>query len=214
MLPPAAIRGLLVGATRALIPARSIIRPEADDTAHLDLVVSGLIRVHVSAADGRTMTVRYCRSGAILGAATLYTRAGRTFGIQAVADSELLSLRPDVVRSVADRDLDVARALLHETSERVMSFVAELSGQAFSRVSERIARHLLDLASDDGRPDMLVAAISQQQLADAVGTAREVVVRTLRELRDEKIVETGRDGVRIRDPERLAVRSGGWNQSS
>lgn len=216
-LSPAAMERLLVGATTRVIPARSTIRREADDAAHLDLVVSGLIRVHVSAADGRTMTVRYCRSGAILGAATLYAGVGGAFGIQAVAESRLLVLRPDAVRSVADRDLDVARALLRETSERVMSFVDELSGQAFSRVSERIARHLLDLASDDTRPGTLVAEISQQQLADAVGTAREVVVRTLRELREDGIVETGRAGVRIRDPERLAARGtrgSGWNQSS
>lgn len=207
------VRRLLVGATTRLIPARATIRPEADDAAHLDLVVTGLIRVHVSAADGRTMTVRYCRSGAIFGAATLYARPGGVFGIQALADSRLLVLRPDVVRPLADRDLTLAHALLQETSERVMSFVEELSGQAFSRVPERIARHLLDLASDDTRPGMLVAEISQQQLADAVGTAREVVVRTLRELREEGIVETGRDGVRIRDPERLAARGSGWNQS-
>jgi len=159
------------------------------------------------------MTVRYCRSGAIFGAATLYAALDSGFGIQAIAESRLLVLHPDVVRSLADRDLTVSLALLHETSERVMSFVDELSGQAFSRVPERIARHLLDLASDD-QGAMLVARISQQQLADAVGTAREVVVRTLRELRDEGIVETGRGGVRIRDPERLAARVSDWNQSS
>ena len=50
-LSPAVVRQLLVGATTRLIPAHAIIRPEADGTAHLDLVVSGLIRVHVSAAD-------------------------------------------------------------------------------------------------------------------------------------------------------------------
>jgi CRP/FNR family transcriptional regulator, cyclic AMP receptor protein len=96
-----------------------------------------------------------------------------------------------------------------------MSFVAELSGQAFSSVSQRIARHLLDLASDQRGPHLLVAAISQQDLADAVGTAREVVVRILRDLRAQGVVETRREGILIRDPERLASLSGaGWNESS
>lgn len=51
-------------------------------------------------------------------------------------------------------------------------------------------------------PD-LVARISQQEVADAVGTVREVVVRVLRDLREEGAVRTGRDGITIRDPERL-----------
>ncbi len=213
--PPAVIRELTAGATRRHIAAHSVVHHEAEDAPHLELVISGLLRVHVSNASGRTMTVRYCRAGSLLGVATLYTSIRPTFGIQALADTELLSLRPGVVRSLADRDLDLARALLTETSRRVMSFVAELSGQAFSSVSQRIARHLLDLASDQRGPDLLLVAISQQDLADAVGSVREVVVRVLRDLRAQGVVETGRAGILIRDPEQLVRLSGaGWNESS
>jgi CRP/FNR family transcriptional regulator len=194
---------------------RSTIRHEGEDPPHLELVLAGLIRVQVSAADGRTMTVRYCRAGALLGVATLYAKVSRPFGIQALSDSELLSLRPAIVRGLADRDPQVAQALLTETSERVMSFIAEFSGHAFANVRQRIARHLLDLASDHQRPDELLAPISQQELADAVGTVREVVVPVLRELREGGMVQTGRDGIVICDPERLSdIGSTSWNESS
>ena len=183
--------------------------------SHFELVLAGLVRVQVSAADGRTMTVRYCRPGALLGAATLYAEISRPFDIQALSDSELLSFSPTIVRGLADRDPRVARALLTETSERVLSFVAEFSGHAFANVRQRIARHLLDLASDLQGRNELLAPISQQELADAVGTAREVVVRILRELREEGTVQTGRDGIVIRDPERLSrIGSPSWNESS
>ena len=150
-----------------------------------------------------------------MGVATLYAEVSRPFSIQALSDSEVLSFRPVIVRGWADRDPQVARALLTETSDRVMSFVAEFSGHAFATVRQRIARHLLDLASDYQRSDELLAPISQQELADAVGTAREVVVRLLRELREEGAVRTGRDGIVIRDPERLSrFGSPSWNESS
>jgi CRP/FNR family transcriptional regulator len=42
-------------------------------------------------------------------------------------------------------------------------------------------------------------------LAGAVGTAREVVVRTLRELRRDRLVETRRGGITVLEPERLLV---------
>jgi CRP/FNR family transcriptional regulator len=213
-LPQEVIAELTSGAKRLHIPARSTFHHAGEDSPHLELVLAGLIRVQVSAADGRTLTVRYCRAGALLGVATLYAEVSRPFGIQALSGSELLSLRPVTVREWADRDPRVARALLTEASERVMSFVAEFSGHAFANVRQRIARHLLDLASDHQRPNQLLAPISQQELADAVGTVREVVVRVLRELREEEVVRTGRDGIEIRDPERLSnIGLTSWNES-
>lgn len=214
-LPHDLIAELTSGANRLHISARTTFHLEGEDSPHLELVLAGLVRVQVSAADGRTMTLRYGRAGALLGVATLYAEVSRPFGIQALSDSELLSLRPEIVRGWADRDPLVARALLTETSERVMSFVAEFSGHAFANVRQRIARHLLDLASDQRRPDELLAPISQQELADAVGTVREVIVRVLRELREEGVVRTGRDGIVIRDPERLSsIGLPSWNESS
>ena len=214
-LPQEVIADLSARARRLRIPARSTIHHEGEAAPHLELVLAGLVRVQVAAADGRTMTVRYARPGALLGVATLYAPIARPFAIQALSDSELLSFRPPVVRACADRDPRVAQALLAETSERVMSFVTEFSGHAFANVRQHIARHLLDLASDQQRPGVLVAPISQQELADAVGTVREVVVRVLRELREEGVVQTGRDGIVIRDPERLSdLGSPTWNESS
>jgi CRP/FNR family transcriptional regulator, cyclic AMP receptor protein len=214
-LPPELIGSLIAEARRVHIPAGATIHREGETEPHLELVVRGLVRVHVSAPDGRMMTVRYCRRGALIGTPTLYAVGmERPFGIQALSDSELLRLRPAILRSLADQDLRVARALLGETSERVLSFVAELSGNAFATVRQRLARHLLDLASERQRGPELIAPLTQQELADAIGTVREVVVRVLRELREEGVVRTGRHGIRIHDPERLfgaAVPWGGTN---
>jgi CRP/FNR family transcriptional regulator len=64
-----------------------------------------------------------------------------------------------------------------------------------------VAAALLDLASARQRPrGPLVARVSQQELADAVGSVREVVARALRELRLAGLVATGPDSVLIVDP--------------
>jgi CRP/FNR family transcriptional regulator, cyclic AMP receptor protein len=202
-LPMERVGTLLAGARQVTIPAGSTIHEEGERAPHLELVVAGLVRVHVTAPDGRTLTVRYCRPGALIGAATLYAEVSRPFAVQALIESRLLRLRPDVVRRAADRDPRVAAALLVETSERVVAFIAELSDYAFTTVRQRVARHLLNLASDQQQGAELVARISQQDIADAVGSVREVIVRVLRELREAGVVETGRHGIVIRDAARL-----------
>jgi CRP/FNR family cyclic AMP-dependent transcriptional regulator len=133
-LPQELIAKLTAGAARLHIPARSTFHHEGGDAPHLDLVLAGLVRVQVSASDGRTLTVRYCRPGALLGVATLYAMVSRPFDIQALSDSELLSLRPEIVRGWADRDPQVARALLVETSERVLTVVAEFGELRYERL--------------------------------------------------------------------------------
>lgn len=203
-LPAETLAALAVDASRLHIPSGSTIHRVGDTAAHLELVVSGMLRVHVSAPDGRTMTVRYCRPGSLIGVVSLFASPfSLPATIQAVTDTDLLAFRPSLVQRAADRDARVARALLDELSERVLSFIVEIPGSAFATVRERVARHLLDLASGGRSGSQLVAAIGQQDLADAVGSVREVVVRTLRELRQAGLLETRRDGIVLLDPERL-----------
>lgn len=170
----------------------------------------------MGAPDGRTLTVRYCRTGALIGVLSLYAEPFvMPVTTQAVADSELVEIRPAVVRRLADRDIRVARALLLELSERAAAFASEIGGSAFSSIRQRIARHLLDLATHRQRGSELIAQVSQQELADAVGTVREVVVRTLREFRHDGILETRRGEIRIVTPDRLLAEAypqpGNWN---
>jgi CRP-like cAMP-binding protein len=65
-------------------------------------------------------------------------------------------------------------------------------------------RHLLDLAADRQTGSVLMARVSQQALADAAGTAREVVARTLTDLRRARLVQTARDGILLLDPDGLS----------
>jgi CRP/FNR family transcriptional regulator, cyclic AMP receptor protein len=159
--------------------------------------------------------VRYARPGALIGAVSLFARPfTMPAATQALVDAELLRLSPAVVRRAVARDTRVAQAFLSELSERVLSSIDEIPGNTFATVRQRVARHLLDLAAERG-PGREVGAeivvpVSQQELADAVGTVREVVVRVLRELRQDGVVRTERDHIVILDPARL-VPGQGWN---
>ena len=221
-LSPELVRGLLVGAVTVPVPAGCSLRREAQPGPHLELVLSGLLRVYLRAPDGRTLTVRYCRHGSIVGAVSLFVQDySMPGGIEALVASSVLVLRPDVAIGLAQREPSVAKALMVELSDRVVSFVGEIGGSLFATVRQRIARHLLDLATGSQEGSELIAVVSQQSLADAVGSVREVVVRILRDLRREGIVETRRGLIIVRSPERLLAESwhedvrslGQWNMS-
>jgi CRP/FNR family transcriptional regulator, cyclic AMP receptor protein len=221
-LPGEVVDELMEGAGRVRIAAGSVTHREGEDAPHLELVIAGVVRVFVTAPDGRTMTIRYCRPGALIGAVSLFaTGFAMPATTQALVDAELLRLSPTAARRAAAHDVRVAQAFLSELSERVLSFIWEIPGSAFATVRQRVARHLLDMASERvpepasthrSRSELTVR-VSQRELAEAVGTAREVVVRVLRELRQDGVVRTGRDQIVIADPDRL-IQESGWNPGS
>ena len=65
-LPDEVVGTLLTGAVRVRVDQGSVLHWEGDTNSHLYLVVRGIVRVFVTGPDGRTMTVRYCRPGALL----------------------------------------------------------------------------------------------------------------------------------------------------
>ena len=111
-------------------------------------------------------------------------------------------------REVAQADARVAWAVAEEVTRRLDAVLAAFAGTAFGSVRQRVARHLLDLAAPRWRGAVLLAPVSQQELADAAGTVREVVARALRELRDAGLVETTKRGVLLRDPAGLHRQAG------
>src|SRR5216683_6934213 len=94
----------------------------------------------------------------------------------------------------------VCWAIAEELNRRLYDTLEQTAINAFGSVRQRVAAHLLDLASAQLHPrGRLVARVSQQEVADAVGSVREVVARVLRDFRVAGIVATSSDGVLILD---------------
>lgn len=200
-LPETTRNRLLSGSLLLDVPAGSIVYREAD-AARVGLVVGGLVRIFLTAVDGRQITVRYARRGAVIGAPTA-VGGPVDVSAQALTDTALLMLNVEVIRSEASHDAALAWALAQEVTRRLYEVLEAFGGNVFGSVRARVARHLLDLAAAAQDGTTLIAPVGQQAMADSVGSAREVVTRTLRDLRAAGLVETTRNGIRLLDPDRL-----------
>lgn len=204
-LPPGAAERLLGEAIRINVPAGSIVYRD-EESARLLVVVTGLLRIFVSSSDGRQVTVRYVRSGDVAGLA-LVVGGPAPESIQAMTSSLLVALRTATLREMLAADPGVARACAEELGRQVHELLLDVAEQAFLPVRERLARELLRLAAR-GPGRHLVVTASQQELADAIGSVREVVTRTLHQLQEEQLVRVARDGIRLLDPLRLSESAG------
>ena len=181
----------------------------AGDDPRAALVVRGLIRVFLSSPEGRQVTVRYARPGDALGIASVVGGPAAT-NVRTVEPSSVFRISAHVLTAAARQDPRVSWGIAEELNRRLYDVLEQTAVNAFGSVRQRVAVHLLDLASDAQLPHgRLEVLVSQQDLADAAGSVREVVARALRDLRIEGIVATKADRVLILDPARLHQLSGG-----
>jgi CRP/FNR family transcriptional regulator len=202
-LPPETIDRLTTGGRISTFPDGFTVYSEADAAA-VAVIVRGLIRVYMHAGDGRQVTVRYVRPGELLGVPALVGGPAPVF-VQAITAGAAFFFDAARVRAIARSDPAIAWSFAEESVHRLYDVLEELAGNAFASVRQRVARHLLDLAASrpatDGR---LVALVSQQDLANSVGSVREVVARVLGELRADRIISTSTGRIVILEPVRLS----------
>jgi CRP/FNR family transcriptional regulator, cyclic AMP receptor protein len=188
-LPPDQARRLLDGAIRMDVPAGAIVYREADP-ARCFVVVEGLFRSFLSSPDGRQVTFRYGRRGDSLALASVIGES-LPLTIQAMTPSSLLAIRTEALREMVANDPEVARACAEELTRQLNEALDGAARNAFHTVRQRLARQLLDLAESDGHG--MSARVSHQELADAIASSREVVSRTLHEMRADSLLETTHD---------------------
>ena len=201
-LPPDVVARLRSEGERADYPAGTTIY-RAGSAPRAMLVVRGLIRIYMTSPEGRQVTVRYARAGDVLGIAVLVGGPANV-SAQALPALSLFRISSRTLTGAAHRDARVAWAMAEELNRRLYETLQQAAVNAFGTVPQRVAAHLLDLASAQLHPrGRLVARVSQQELADAVGSVREVVARVLRDFRVAGIVATSSDSVLILDAARL-----------
>jgi CRP/FNR family transcriptional regulator len=200
-LPDDTRRRILEGAIRLDVPAGSVIYRDAD-APQVALVTEGLIRVYLTSDDARQLTVRYARPGDLLGIPTVIGGPVEVSS-QALTDARLLVLNHANLRTWATGDARLSWALAEEVTRRLYDVLEAFSGSAFGTVRQRLARHLLDIAAEHQTGADLVVRLSGQALADSVGTAREVVSRTLHDFRSAGLVRSDADGIVILHPDLL-----------
>jgi CRP-like cAMP-binding protein len=221
-LPGTSAERLLQGARAARLKAGEVFYRGAchEDTVMVALVVEGLLRLYARAGDGRQVTLRYAPAGAVIGTAPVLVGGpgapgdrsperwrllgGDALHGETLRDSVILKLVPSRVYAAVKHDADVARALAFDLAERLTEVRQGLLTELFLPVRSRVAAHLLYLAERDGC--WMVVRTSHQRIAASIGSAREVVSRTLKQMERQGLVDRvgGSNGLlRLIDPAAL-----------
>lgn len=167
---------------------------------YVPIVLKGSLKVTREDDSGREILLYFIRPGESCIMTLFAVRQNHPSLVRAVVDEpvELLLVPVETIH----RDLENHRDWLNFTfalfQQRYEELLQMINDIAFARVDDRLI-DLLRMRSKMQQNREI--AVTHQQLADELGTAREVVTRLLKKLELEGVIETGRGKVRLRGDE-------------
>ena len=168
-------------------PKNSVILFEDDPGDALYVVGKGQVKVVLIGEDGREVILSVLGEGEFFGEMALIDDEPRSAHVIAMEDSMLLVLRREDFQGILEHSAGIALALLRELSRRLR------------RVDEKVGSLvLLDLADEtDGQ--RITRRLTHHTIAQMIGSSRETVSRTMRELVDKGMIDVSRKDIVIRD---------------
>jgi CRP-like cAMP-binding protein len=190
------------------VRGQQILAPD-DPPDRIHIIKKGRVRVYRLSPDGKQLTLDIYEKGTILGDMGLLgqDRLPEAYA-EAIDDGVICTISPDELRRLIERHPIVGVNVIRHLSRRLQSAERELEAMAYQRVDQRLARKLLDLGQRFGvvteRGTLIQARLTQQELAEMIGTTRETLAHTLGDFRRQGLLESEKHNVVIRDAERLA----------
>jgi CRP-like cAMP-binding protein len=208
-LSPAEVRNLARRGDTRTVARGDRVFTEGEPCHGLFVIIEGAVDVRQTSDTGREQSLHTEGSPAALGEVPLFDGGGYIGSAVAVAPTRLLFLPRIALLELCQRRPAVALALLETLASRVRRFAELASDLAFREVTQRVARHLEAVGSAGGRPvapgTTFELALTQEQLATRLGTVRELVARTLAQLRRSHVIAQRGRRVTILDPVRLTA---------
>ena len=178
------------------------------------VVATGRLRLTARAVDGREATLRTIGVGSMFGLVTLFEPT-RSFvpierSIVAAERSNVVLLHAPTLLRLGNELPGVGMHLARNLASTV-SLLGDTAGQfAFMTVRQRLAAHLVATSQTDSSGRQ-VAFVTQQEAANAIGSVREVVARTLQEMRRRQLVSVSPGRIEVLNPRELSEIARGLN---
>ena len=195
-------KALMEHAVEKRLTAGQVLWSAGDRAESIALVLEGKVRV-VRGSGGRQVVIHWDEAGATLGEVPFFTNGVYPATAIATEPTRVLVFGHATVKRAMSVDPGIAFFFLKGLSQRIQGLVTKIDQLSANSVQVRLARYILDRHTGSGRlkhrstsagNGAFSLGMTQNALAEELGTVREVIVRSLRELRELGAIEPVGDG--------------------
>jgi len=191
------------------VPRGASLFQKGDAGSSMMAVLTGRVRVSSVSAEGKEITLNVIDPGEVFGEIALLDGKPRSADCSAIEETTLLVLERRHFLPFLRRNEDLYLRLLAVLCEKLRRTSMALEELALFDLPARLARVLLKLAADYGRPvgkDIRIGVkMSQRELSNLVASSRESVNKQLRVWRDDGVVDLDGGYLILLRPDELRV---------
>jgi CRP/FNR family transcriptional regulator len=159
---------------------------------------SGQVKIFKVSPDGREQVLRIMGPGECFNEVPVFDEGTNPANAQALEPAVLWGIRRADMRRLVEEHPAVAIGFLKVFARKLRFFTQKVEDLSFRSVTSRVAKLLLEMAEDDGRGNLrLKQQFTQQEFANVVGTAREMIGRAFKALEKEGAIKLSRHRVVI-----------------
>ena len=161
-------------------------------------VRSGQVKIFKLSPDGREQVLRIAGPGECFNEVPIFDGGPNPANAQALEPTRLWGIRRTDMQRVLQEHPAVAFGFLKAFAGKLRYFTRKVEDLSFRSVTSRVAKLLLEIAEDDDSGGLrLPPRFTQQEMANVVGTAREMIGRAFKVLEKEGAIKMDRHRVVI-----------------
>ena len=161
----------------------------------LFILLNGRARVVTADSRGREVILATLQPGDHIGEMSLIDNEPHSATVRAEVQTDVLMLgRTEFARCLPENS-SMAYAVMRGLVQRLRHADRKIESLALMDVYGRVARALLEFATETGDGEMLIREkISRQDIAKMVGASREMVSRVMKDLEERGFIQTQENG--------------------
>lgn len=173
-----------------------IVVRQGDPCDTLSLVVSGVVKVYKTSADGKQQILHIAQKGETFGDIGIFDGGPAPASMVAITSALLYQIKKNDLHAILRKSPTVVMNALRVLAARVRRDSRLVEELSFDQVSNRVARLLLKYMEWETGSGI---RLTQQDMANMVGASREMVNKSLKYMEDRKALRTARKGIEIID---------------
>jgi CRP-like cAMP-binding protein len=187
------------GRTIAVFPRKQMIFRQGDLSDAVFYIQKGKVKLTVLSETGKDATIGILNEGDFFGEACLKGQPFRLCSATAMTDCSVMKIDKKSMVDVLHRERAFSDVFVAYLLARNIRHEEDLVDQLFNSSEKRLARMLLLLAhfGKDGKPENVIPKMSQETLAEMVGTTRSRVNFFMNRFREMGFVDYNSEGLQV-----------------
>lgn len=166
----------------------------------------GKIKIYALGDEGKEQIVHIAKAGEVIGFRAMLSGQPYKLSASTLEDSNICFVAKDDFLNMMDTHTSLRNSLIQELSKELGERAIFITNLAQKTVRERLAYSLMILADIYGEEPI---NLSREDLANFVGTATETLIRLLKDLKEEGLIDTQTRKIFILKKEELIQLAGG-----